>query len=275
MKSTIRHGLPLLRFPGLADCPGLDHGIFTRQGGVSSPPFDSLNLGTAGGDRPEDVRQNRAAVTRCFNHDRLIFVKQVHGTGIRVFKKERTPDLNSADYLEGDALVSDIPGLLLGIKLADCQAVILFDPVKLVAANIHSGWRGSVANIIGKTIGVMKEEFGSQPGDIQAGISPSLGPCCAEFVNYQQELPPELWSYKAPADSPDNSPDNHPEHPSEHHFDFWAISRDQLTTAGVPEDHIETAGICTRCRTDLFFSYRAEGRTGRFVAVAGLTPDNS
>lgn len=271
MRSTIRHGLPLLQFPCLADCPGLDHGVFTRQGGVSSPPFDSLNLGTAAGDRPEDVLQNRAAVSGCFDHDRFISVKQVHGTVIRVFKKERPPDLNSADSLEGDALVSDIPGLLLGIKLADCQAVILFDPVKLVAANIHSGWRGSVANIIGKTIGVMKEEFGSRPGDIRAGISPSLGPCCAEFVNYRQELPPELWSYKAPAHSPDHPSDRH----FDHHFDFWAISRDQLTSAGVAEDHIETAGICTRCRTDLFFSYRAEGRTGRFLAVAGLTPDKS
>ena len=256
MKSTICNGLPRFQFPVLDGLPGLDHGIFTRQGGVSAPPFASLNLGTVEGDRPADVEKNRQSVAGCFANHTLIFVKQVHGTGVRTFTGGCMTDPAQAARKEGDALVSDIPGLLLGVKLADCQSVILFDPVRKVAANIHSGWRGSVANIIGRTVVVMTDTFACRPADIFAGIGPSLGPCCAEFINYKKELPRHLWPYRDGRD----------------HFDFWAVSRDQLQTAGIPKNNIETAGICTRCRTDLFFSYRAEGRTGRFAVVAGLAP---
>ncbi len=256
MKSTICNGLPRFQFPGLAGLAGLEHGIFTRQGGVSAPPFASLNLGTVEGDRPADVEKNRQSVAGCFANHTLVFVKQVHGSRVRVFANDRLPDPFETAQMEGDALVSDIPGLLLGVKLADCQSVILFDPVRKVAANIHSGWRGSVANIIGTTIGVMVDTFSCRPADMYAGISPSLGPCCAEFINYKKEFPRHLWSYRDGRD----------------HFDFWAVSRDQLQTAGIPENRIETAGLCTRCRTDLFFSYRAEGRTGRFAVAAGLSP---
>jgi copper oxidase (laccase) domain-containing protein len=100
----------------------------------------------------------------------------------------------------------------------------------------------------------MQQHFGCHPGAILAGIGPSLGPCCAEFINYKAEIPKEFWCYKDPDD----------------HFDFWAISSDQLLNAGVLAKHIESSQICTRCRTDEFFSYRAEKTTGRFAAVIGL-----
>jgi YfiH family protein len=143
---------------------------------------------------------------------------------------------------------------LLTILVADCQPVMLYDPVRAVVANIHSGWRGSIADIIGRTVAVMKERFACRPAEIIAGIGPSLGPCCAEFVNYRQEIPEALWSYQV----------------SDNHFDFWALSRDQLVWAGLLPEHIETGGICTRCHSDLFFSYRAAQQTGRMAAVIGL-----
>jgi len=138
--------------------------------------------------------------------------------------------------------------------VADCQAVVLFDPVRRVVANIHSGWRGSVANIIAKTVSVMQHHFACNPADLLAGVGPSLGPCCAEFIHYEDEIPRQYWHYKN----------------SGRHFDFWAMSRDQLCKAGVPGDNIRVAGCCTRCRTDLFFSYRAEKVTGRFAVAVGL-----
>ncbi len=259
MISVNRRGLTFYRFESLAACPGLMHGVFTRHGGSSAPPFASLNISTGAGDDPAAVAKNRQAIAACFNHARLAFVKQVHRTGIRVLKKDRTVAFSAGQEPEGDALVSDRPGLLLGIKLADCQSIILFDPRQKVAANVHSGWRGSVANIIGRTVAVMTETFQCRPADILAGISPSLGPCCAEFVNYKTEIPTDLWAYK----------DAH------HRFDFWQISRDQLTAAGLLADNIEIAGICTRCHKDRFFSYRAEGRTGRFATVAGILNKNT
>ncbi|MDY6831784.1 MAG: peptidoglycan editing factor PgeF [Thermodesulfobacteriota bacterium] len=255
MIQTTQNGLTFFQFSHLARYPGVLHGIFARTGGVSGPPFDSLNMSTSVGDTPEAVKQNRKAVAACFGNRPLFFLNQVHKTGVHVVVDAAAP---AAKQPDGDALVTADPGLLLGIKLADCQAVLLYDPVKNVAANIHSGWRGSVADIIGITIKTLTQRFGVNPGDMLAGIGPSLGPCCAEFVNYKNELPPPFWKYK------DKS----------NRFDFWQISRHQLMAAGVPEAHIEIAGLCTRCRTDLFFSYRGEGRTGRFAAVIGM-PDKT
>jgi len=100
----------------------------------------------------------------------------------------------------------------------------------------------------------MEKEFDSKPGNIVTGISPSLGPCCAEFVNYKDEIPEEFWKYKDDSD----------------HFDFWAISSDQLCNAGVLKKNIYLSEICTRCNTDLFYSFRGEGTTGRFAAVIGF-----
>ncbi|MEW6079708.1 MAG: peptidoglycan editing factor PgeF [Thermodesulfobacteriota bacterium] len=247
------NGLTLFRFENLSACPGLNHAVFSRLGGSSSPPFTSLNLGTAEGDHPETVEQNRGAVAACFGHRPMAFVKQVHGDDVLVFKKGGQA-FDPSPKPRADAMITDIPGLMLAVKLADCQGVLLHDPVKQVAAAVHSGWRGSVLDIIGKTIARMKTDFGCDPGDIMAGISPSLGSCCAEFVNYRTELPESFWPYR---DSRDR-------------FDFWQISRDQMTAAGLLDAHIEIADICTRCRTDLFFSYRGEGRTGRFAAVIGM-----
>lgn len=247
------NGLDLFRFSNLSACPGLAHGLFTRRGGNSPPPFDSLNMSVSAGDRPDNVGRNRAAVAACFDSRPVIFSNQVHGDEILVFSRD-DPAPDPGQKRRGDAMVTNRPGLMLAVKLADCQGVLLHDPVKKVAAAVHSGWRGSVINIIGKTIARMETEFGCRPGDILGGISPSLGPCCAEFVNYRTELPVYFRPYKDDRD----------------HFDFWQISRDQMTSAGLAEKNIEIAGICTSCRTDLFYSYRKEGRTGRFTLVAGI-----
>jgi hypothetical protein len=105
----------------------------------------------------------------------------------------------------------------------------------------------------------MKQHFDCHPGRIQAGIGPSLGPCCAEFINYRKEIPKEYWRYMG----------------LNAHFDFWALSRDQMLQAGMAAANIEPGGICTRCHTDDFFSYRAARTTGRFAAVIGLTERKS
>jgi YfiH family protein len=244
------------QFASMADQPGLVHGIFTRQGGQSRAPFDSLNIGLGIGDQPDDVAENRRRVAACLRLDRLVFSHQVHADGILVVKGEDR--LGQSEYLDecktADAMITDVPGICLAIQVADCQAVVLYDPDRAVVANIHSGWRGSIIDIIGRTIQTMIKEFGCDPGCLLAGISPSLGPCCAEFVNYKQEIPEGFWSFRV----------------SEDHFDFWAISRDQMIQAGVREKNIEISGSCTRCHPELFFSYRAERITGRFVVAAGL-----
>jgi len=200
------------------------------------------------GDDEGAIKRNRLLVSMCMDNGELVFTRQMHDEDVIVVSGSK-----SSPFI-GDALVSELENRLLAVKIADCQSVLMYDPVRNVVANVHSGWRGSIKNIIGGTIEVMKERFGCTPSDIFAGISPSLGPCCAEFINYNSELPEHFWKYR----------DN------ENHFDFWKISKDQLCGAGVMPENIYSSGICTKCNTDLFFSYRGEKTTGRFASVIGM-----
>lgn len=256
LRSHIRSALPLLQFPHLAAMDNLAHGITTREGGVSKPPQRGLNLSSTGSDDPAAVNENRRRLQQAMAPGRLVFIRQVHGAAVLSLAKQPVPE-NYPLVGTADAFVTDRAGLLLTILVADCQAVLLFDPWQRVVANVHSGWRGSIANILGATVEVMRRDFGCHPGHILAGVGPSLGPCCAEFKNYRREIPSALWSYRV----------------SEHHFDFGALSRDQLTAAGLSADRVRLGRICTRCHPDRFYSYRAGHKTGRFAAVIGLTPD--
>ena len=261
MNSVNRNGVSYYQFENLARLRDIDHGIFTRKSGCSKPPFASLNVSYGFGDEIKAVEKNRESISRVMGAGTMTYIDQVHGSDIAVLRRDQNSGKNPARMqpIIADAVVTDLPGNYLAIQVADCQSVLMHEPGCQVVANVHSGWRGSIANIIGRTVDAMVSQFDCNPGRIQAAIGPSLGPCCAEFVNYKTEIPGEFWRYRD----------------TNNHFDFWAISSDQLTAAGVPEEHIETCQICTRCRTDEFFSYRAEKTTGRFAAVIGIRGMNN
>ncbi len=253
MQEQQRNGIRYLTFAGLSALAGVHHGIFTRHGGVSQGAFASLNVGRVDGEAPEHVVENRHRVAAALGGGPLVGVRQVHGNTVKVVTAE---DVTAAPT-PADALVTNVPGVLLMVQVADCQPVLLCDPVRKAVAAVHSGWRGSVANVVAVAVRALQDCYGTRPRDLVAGIGPSLGPCCGQFVHYRDEIPERLWPFRVGA----------------HHFDFWAITRAQLSAAGLAPQRIETAGICTRCRTDTFYSYRAEGTTGRFAAVIGLAPD--
>ncbi len=240
--------LTYYQFERLVEFPQLKHGVFTRYGGISEAPYDSLNVAFSVGDDPAVVKQNRQRIADSLDISAPIYCQQVHGDTVLI----ADPAINADEPFEGDALVTRHKDLFIGIQVADCQSVVLYDPVAKIVANIHSGWRGSLLNIIGKTVQQMRR-MGSQPQDIIAGIGPSLGPCCAEFVNYRKELPQAIHSYER----------------TENHFDFWQLSHDQLTEQGVVGENIEKSHLCTRC-DEAFFSYRREKTTGRFATVIGF-----
>lgn len=244
----------LFRFAPLARIPGLTHAVVCRQGGASGSPFNGSNVSFGVGDMPEAVAANRERL-RQMTGGIHIYTRQNHGTTIRAIRRDalsaKAPIQTAAH--EADALITDVPGVRLLIQTADCQAVMLADPESRVAANVHCGWRGNVADIIGRAVACMVNDFGCRPQRMVAAIGPSLGPCCAEFVNYEREIPRSLWPFRV----------------GRHHFDLWAISRHQLHRTGIARDHIHTAGICTRCNPHLFFSYRAARQTGRFAALIG------
>jgi len=245
------NGISFLQFPNLIVFSDIRHGVFTRNGGFSKEPYRSLNVSYGVGDDSGVVEQNRAIVSMCMDNNELIFARQVHDTGIVIVSGDGT---DTSVFPSGDAMISDLDNKMLVIKVADCQSVLIYDPVRKVAANVHSGWRGSIKNIIGCTVSTMKERFNCSPKDLVAGISPSLGPCCAEFINYDQEIPEKFWKYRIGSD----------------HFDFWQMSIDQLCSEGVWRANIHSSKICTKCNTSLFFSYRGEKNTGRFASVIGL-----
>lgn len=234
---------------------GIRHAVFTRRGGVSKLPFDSLNFATSSGDSLTNVSANFDKLRAYWDIPYIISLKQTHSDLIIVVDENNRDLLNRPEpTVEGDALITALPKTVLMIKVADCQPVLLADPVKKVIAAVHAGWRGSVQDIIGKTIGVMQAKFGSKPTNIQGGIGPSLGPCCGEFVNYREELPSTFWPYKS----------------ANNHFDFWRISVMQMKAAGIPESNIAISGFCTVCNPDLFYSYRRDKLTGRFGAAITL-----
>jgi polyphenol oxidase len=259
-RSALKSGNDLMQpvrhtFENLSQVPDLVHGVFTRHGGVSRQPYATLNAAWNNGDEPEAVRENLLRVKAAMGVEQLAASKQTHGNTIHVVDEEslamataRQPVLFTPP---GDALVTRLRGVGLLIKIADCQAIFLVDPVRQVIANVHCGWRGSVGGFPEKVVSFLHDRFGTQPEDLLAGISPSLGPCCAEFTNYARELPAPFWSFQTKAQ----------------YFDFWAITRWQLMKAGLRPERIEIANRCTVCESGDFFSYRGERTTGRNAAV--------
>ncbi len=246
-----------LQFPRLVNHDRLVHAVFTRLGGVSKSPYDTLNVSYDTDDHPELVSNNLEIIRDAIGAKDLVFTNQVHGKEILVLHQ------NDFDGFRGpesaDAMITDIPQLALMVKQADCQGVLLFDPTKGVVANVHCGWRGNVINILKSVVEKMGSEFGCLAADLAAAIGPSLGPCCSEFVDYEEIFPEAFRRFMI----------------RKAYFNLWEISRYQLLEAGLKNKHIEVAGICTRCTSEMFYSYRGERETGRFATVIMLKKDVS
>lgn len=245
MHKQQKDGLSFYSFPLLEQVPGLKHGCFTRQGGYSTGRFDSLNLGATVGDDAGAVQANRDKLQSCLGATRLIRTRQVHGTGIV------EAECSDSQVLVADAIVTTQTGHALLIGHADCQAALIVDPLRRVAAGVHSGWRGSVQNIYAVTVDYLRRKHGCDPRNLLVGIGPSLGPEASEFINYKTELSKPLLEHRI----------------GECHFDFWSYSERQLQEAGVLPEHIQVARICTHTSKEEFFSYRRDKVTGRNASV--------
>lgn len=255
---------------GLLDAlDGVTNIVSTRTGGVSVAPFDSLNLGLHVGDDDKAVAQNRAALCNAVGVDSrsLVTGEQVHGTHIAIVTESDRGrgSLRWSDSIpQTDGLVTDVPDLPLMVLVADCVVLSFLDPGKGVIGLAHGGWRGMVGGIGAKMIAVMQQSFGSRPDEIRVGVSPSIGPCCYEVG---QEVVAEFISaFGAPAEEW-----FHAATPNATHLNLWKAAEQQMLDAGVRDDHIETAELCTACRTDLFYSHRADaGKTGRCAGLIAL-----
>jgi YfiH family protein len=242
---------------------GFVNGFSTRVGGVSDFPENSLNLAGYDEDSEENIAENRRRFLNVLGGDyTLASVWQIHSADVRVIK-------DAADAADGshrmDALVSDVEGILAGVKTADCVPVLLGDPKTGSFAAVHAGWRGTVQSIVPKAIEKMRALYGTDPHNLIAAVGPAA----------------TCRSYEIGRDVIDAFGENFPG--SEHLFtstrpdhaliDLHGANREQLTGAGVEAKNIYTAPLCTMERTDLFFSYRREkklyGKTGRLMSVIG------
>jgi len=199
--------------------------------------------------------------------DRLMRVRQVHGNVVRILTRGQLPENATADRPDGDAIVSNEPGLALAVMVADCVPILLCDLERGAAAAIHAGWRGTCARVAPAAIAAMQREFGTNPADLMAAIGPSVGP-----DDYQ--VGESLMASFLDAGHPQAAVDAWFVRRSGQLFlDLWAANRQQLIDAGVGADHISLCGLSTVSHPGIFDSYRVDGdRAGRMAALIVVPP---
>ncbi len=241
-------------------------GFTTRHEGVSRPPYNSLNLGVGTLDSPHKVEGNRNIFVREFgiSLDRLVTVNQVHGDDLLVID-EANPDYSHFLKVDCDGIVTNQPGVMLGICVADCIPVLLLDPVRRVTAVLHAGWKGTAAGITRKGVEALVKLFDTDPRDIIAAVGPGIGPCCYEVDE------PVMDAFRKSGQ--ETALFTEEKGTGKFRLDLSEANYRQLLRAGIPESGIEVAGMCVSCNRELFFSYRRDGgETGRqmgFIMLKG------
>jgi YfiH family protein len=258
-------GLRVLSWPALDRYP-VDALVTTRHGGVSAGDYATLNLSFGVGDRPQDVLENRrrAATALGTGLGDLVFGKQVHGAVARVTgRADRGAGAAVADagVGEADALVTGDPGTVLGVLVADCVPIVLYDPAAHVLACVHAGWRGTVAGVTGAALAAMAG-LGTRPGDVIAGIGPAIGPDRYQVGEDVAAAVRDCFGEHAPLVL-------RPDGTGRWLFDLWSASRLLLREAGVADRHIHVAAVPTGAD---FFSNRSARPCGRFGLFARLRP---
>jgi YfiH family protein len=242
---------------------GFINGFSTRIGGVSPFPENSLNLAGYDEDAAENIEENRRRFLSVFDGDnRLATVWQIHSDKIKHVASESDIEMSDEKF---DAIVSDLPNVLAGVKTADCVPVLIGDPRTGAFAAVHAGWRGTAQSIVAKTIYRMREVFESEAGDLVCAIGPAA--CGRNYEIGQDVIDIFRTNFK------DGDKYLSPTNEGHALIDLHQANRDQLVSKGVKSESISVSSLCTIERIDLFFSYRVEkklyGKTGRLMSVIG------
>ncbi|MCR5663080.1 MAG: peptidoglycan editing factor PgeF [bacterium] len=244
---TVRY----LHYPNL----GVPHGTSTRIGGISGGEYEGLNIGQTTKDLPRRVHENRLRLGAALGFPLVTVLNMVHGDHT-VILDEPVRALRI-----GDACATACANVPMMITTADCVPVLFHDPVKNAVCLAHAGWRGTVANIVGSAVKAMRDNFGSQPADIQAAVGPSIGPCCFEVGDEVVEQ--FLTAFPGQ--------DIIQPYRKKHTIDLWEANYLLLLEAGIAPENICVSCICTACHSELFYSYRRDrGVTGRMASAIML-----
>ncbi len=256
-RSSLRalNGVSYFEVPEMAELGWVRHAFLTRQGGVSVPPYHSLNVSDKNGDREDFVSENKHRIATAFRFDsrRLILLDQRQQDQILLMKE---PLHTLPAPLEYDAMVTNSPNIFLGILTADCLPIFVVDQKSKVIAAIHAGRQGTSLQITTKVLRKMKEDFGCSSREFLISLGPSIGPCCYEI---DEEVFHPYWK---PFSTVKGS--------GKWMVDLAQINIAQVKSEGIKEEQISWINLCTRCDSDLFFSYRGESRTGRQLSFIGM-----
>jgi polyphenol oxidase len=236
------------------------HAFSTRLGGVSEPPYASLNLGFGSGDDRTRVQANRARFSRAIgiDADDLVALRQVHGNRIIVLTEANDPQLVRG--APGDGLITNLPHLPLAVITADCFPVVLAAPSAPAVGIVHSGRKGTAARVVPTAIERLCQEFRVPPEAVCAVIGPGIGRCCYEVdeasaTPFQAQFAPNEAVYRH-------------SRPGHLYLDLQQAILQQLRAAGISPTHVWYADLCTACHPQWFYSYRREGpRSGRMLNV--------
>ncbi len=252
----MKNGLPYFEIPDITHIGWVQHAFLTRMGGVSSPPYDSLNVGGNSGDRIELVSKNKQRIAAAFkfNSGQFVLLKQVHQDKIFVLSKRTDHGFPLSGY---DAVMTNTSNAFLSIRTADCIPIFLVDAKRKVIAAVHAGRQGTGLHVVQKVLAKMREEFHSSSEDIQVAMGPSIGTCCYEID--EKVFLPEWKSFSISKGT------------GKWMVDLARINIAQMESEGIEEGQIFWINLCTHCHNDLFFSYRKEGLTGRQVSFIGIT----
>jgi len=263
--------------------PWLVHGFSTRTGGVSTVfGGNDLNLGSTTADERKNVEENRSRFMSAMfgsgrgsstrpgknrqdplgmtRYDNVVRMKQIHSSNIHVVRKASDIPQSGGKPLAGDGIITNIPGVMLTVQVADCVPILLVDVKRKVIGAIHAGWRGTVKRIAEKAVGMMQMEYGSRPRDLHAAIGPCIGACCyavgdevvgkfhSQF-HYAAELFREVFDddpvkKKYPLLFLTARPPGHGDTGPQVHLDLVEANRRQFIDAGIPKKNIWASGIC-------------------------------
>jgi YfiH family protein len=256
-------GIPYYSCRAFESLPHLRHGFSTRHGGLSSRGECSLNLSNSSWDSPERVHENRRRFLSALHFEKacLATLRQVHSNRVYIIE-DASGQWNQS---RGDALATRIENVALAVQIADCLPILIVDPGRNAVAAVHSGWRGTLSQVLFQTIRKMQQAFGSNPAELRAAIGPGIRSCCFEVgpevaALFDEEYPGRLLAKPAK------------NRRGKYFLDLGEALDIQLDLAGVLPENRYDMSICTCCNTNEFFSYRAEGpASGRMMAVIGIS----
>lgn len=260
-----KNGVVYLTFPKLDKAGGVTAAFSTRLGGVSTGDQSSMSFGLSLGDKRENVLENYRIFCEAIGVDckKVVLAHQTHTANIKKVTKEDIGKgiFKERNYNDIDGLVTNEPGIVLVTQYADCTPLLFFDPVERIAATSHGGWRGTVGEIALKTVEIMVKDYGSNPKDIICAIGPNISKCCYEVddpvieeINKLTYLDKSLCYYAKGG--------------GKYMLDLKETNRQILLHAGIKEENIDVADLCTCCNSDVFHSHRAtKGKRGTLAAM--------